>query len=346
MKTVNSTKELIETIHAEMPGLQEALNRKDHIRATSMLRDFVSDLFIVGGDEFHEIFKCWPAHEIYNLLLSKKIYGLCGAISLFLSKIYNIFGYYATTYNYGVASTGNSHMTTLVKFPEDGKFYVQDASLRTTYAEITEKGAKYIDFSRLLQLIKNEEYEKIIMKRSDNPLIQIARETLSNHVTPPCPLAIDKDFDFGIYHLNRLKSCYISQKIVADYCDKDVSQINNYDFMLMSTDTDIIIWGTGIEGQRQYFYLNLNGSYNILAFTDNDEKKWGGELFGIKVIRPDEVRKYPNIAICIASIYYEEILTQIINENITSGKIIRFSLIKESIQDAVIRKNNVRDAVC
>ena len=100
---------------------------------------------------------------------------------------------------------------------------------------------------------------------------------------------------------------------------------------------DIIIWGTGIAGQ--YSYLNLDESFNILAFTDNDERKWGTELSGIKVISPDEVRNYPNIAICIASIHYEEILAQIINRNITSGDIIKFSIIKESIRDTFIRNN-------
>jgi len=455
MKMVNSSEELIEVILAETPELSDALKFKNHMLATCMIREFVSNVFAWGPMEYIDtnIYKYAQAHEIYNLLISKKIIGVCGAISDFLVKIYNLFGYHAIIYNYGIRSTKMTHVTVLVKFPEDGNYYVQDASFRATYVEITEKGEVPCEFFRLLQLIKNEEYEKVAIKRSVNQTI-IFRKKHNNHFED------DRYIDIYIENgLNVFINDLVSQNIVADCLKKDVHNTNLYDLMLFpineyvfklglsfdkqlflyseifkyphqlntcknvkvaffgistlffqiftsihntfetialfdsdetkwhkkffdipilppyelstinpekiiiscisvesvyhiikkynplipiyfynninfieivnnsdnqqerDSKTDIIIFGAGSEGFRQCQLLRFNGTYNILAFADNDENKWGMEILGYKIIPPNDIKNYPNIKVFIASMYYDEILEQIKNEKLTTSEI-------------------------
>ena len=54
----------------------------------------------------------------------------------------------------------------------------------------------------------------------------------------------------------------------------------------------IIIFGTGSSAVR---YVERNNEYfdnmEILAFADNNKKKWGNKLKGKKIISPQEDRK-------------------------------------------------------
>lgn len=51
---------------------------------------------------------------------------------------------------------------------------------------------------------------------------------------------------------------------------------------------EIIIFGTGIWGERCYECLNNKG-IQIIRFMDNDSRKWGGEFHGIKIDNPKEL---------------------------------------------------------
>ena len=90
---------------------------------------------------------------------------------------------------------------------------------------------------------------------------------------------------------------------------------------------DLIVFGTGSYAVQQYNFIEY---YNIVAFADNDEKKWGGEFLGHKIIPPAEIKNFPNITICIASMHYENILTQILDENLTTGEIFRIVELERS----------------
>lgn len=73
----------------------------------------------------------------------------------------------------------------------------------------------------------------------------------------------------------------------------------------------IIIFGAGDSGG---WVLNLLGMYNVIpcCFCDNYQKKWGTMKDGYPVMSFDSaIKKYPDAAICVASMWYEEILRQI-----------------------------------
>lgn len=51
---------------------------------------------------------------------------------------------------------------------------------------------------------------------------------------------------------------------------------------------NIIIWGAGRIGMIAYFYYKNIG--NVCAYIDNDERKWGKELNGVKIYSPNALR--------------------------------------------------------
>ncbi len=82
---------------------------------------------------------------------------------------------------------------------------------------------------------------------------------------------------------------------------KDISQFQ-----------DIIIFGAGESGS---WVLNLLGDYKITpcCFCDNYEGKWGTLKNGYPVMSfYDAIKRYPNAAICVASMWFEEIIKQIL----------------------------------
>ena len=55
----------------------------------------------------------------------------------------------------------------------------------------------------------------------------------------------------------------------------------------------------------------LEKEYEIIAFSDNSEKKWGQEFCEKRIINPIEIKKYKEISIIIASVYYAQIFIQL-----------------------------------
>ncbi len=74
---------------------------------------------------------------------------------------------------------------------------------------------------------------------------------------------------------------------------------------------EVIIFGAGDSGSWAYGLLKRHG-LKIKAFCDNCKKLWGRVKHGISIESFDNaVKKYPQAAICIASMWAEEILEQI-----------------------------------
>ncbi|KUK14654.1 MAG: hypothetical protein H5T91_03605 [Synergistetes bacterium] len=74
---------------------------------------------------------------------------------------------------------------------------------------------------------------------------------------------------------------------------------------------DIVIFGAssgGKEALEILKFLNRSPSY----FTDNDRKKWGTEIEGVKVIPPEELKALnPDIIIIGSTVYEDEMVEQI-----------------------------------
>ena len=74
---------------------------------------------------------------------------------------------------------------------------------------------------------------------------------------------------------------------------------------------DIIIFGAGESGIWVARWLRSQGIFPK-CFCDNYEVKWGGIKDGLPIMSFDSaMEKYPRAAICVASMWAEDILKQI-----------------------------------
>jgi|GEM_PF-685344 len=71
----------------------------------------------------------------------------------------------------------------------------------------------------------------------------------------------------------------------------------------------IIIFGASDLGKSAYYALR--GTYKIAYFTDNNKKLWGTQFDGIEIINPNKLKEIDDSEIVIASMYYDEITSQI-----------------------------------
>lgn len=73
----------------------------------------------------------------------------------------------------------------------------------------------------------------------------------------------------------------------------------------------IIIWGAG-NICKEYLRKEKFHNFNIICLVDNDERKWGTELEGIKIKNPDALSNIQFDKILILANAFEEIKTQIL----------------------------------
>ena len=71
----------------------------------------------------------------------------------------------------------------------------------------------------------------------------------------------------------------------------------------------IVIFGASDTGKLAFQMMKQE--YTVLAFSDNDEKKWGRKLFGVPVIPPQKICFLDAELIITASIYHVEINRQL-----------------------------------
>ncbi len=89
----------------------------------------------------------------------------------------------------------------------------------------------------------------------------------------------------------------------------------------------IIIWGTGRIASQFEHFLDYE-KVIVIAYTDNDEKRWGLSGYTrqgyVPIINPDALRKYTEegVKIAVASSYYSEIKKQLNEMQIADEQII------------------------
>ena len=83
----------------------------------------------------------------------------------------------------------------------------------------------------------------------------------------------------------------------------------------------IIIFGASASGRAAY--MMLKKEYEIVGFSDNDQKKWGTLFCDVEVFDPLELPRLvkEGIQIIIASVYYTAINKQLISMGITNNKL-------------------------
>lgn len=78
----------------------------------------------------------------------------------------------------------------------------------------------------------------------------------------------------------------------------------------------IIIFGASKLGEMSYIFYNSENE--IICFCDNDKYKIGNSIYGKRIIAPEDLKKYENIKIIIASEYYTQIVKQLLSLDITN----------------------------
>lgn len=69
-------------------------------------------------------------------------------------------------------------------------------------------------------------------------------------------------------------------------------------------DNKIIVWGTGADAKK---FLKVVGAEEISYFADNNDKLWGKEFFGKRILSPEEVLNlHDKYLIVISTLKYEE----------------------------------------
>lgn len=72
----------------------------------------------------------------------------------------------------------------------------------------------------------------------------------------------------------------------------------------------VILFGASGLLIKVHYYLN--NEFDILCICDNNEKKWGSDLFGVKIISPENLKGYEYDRIIVTSSYYDDIKPQLI----------------------------------
>ena len=71
----------------------------------------------------------------------------------------------------------------------------------------------------------------------------------------------------------------------------------------------VVIFGAGKIGAKSFEYISKD--YEVVAFVDNDKKRWNTQKNGITILSPDEMMTINVDLIIIATIYYQEIGRQL-----------------------------------
>lgn len=98
----------------------------------------------------------------------------------------------------------------------------------------------------------------------------------------------------------------------------------------------VMIFGTGDGARRTLDILDLD-KVKIISFIDNDPLKQNTFYNGIKVISPEEL-KHNYDFIVIASMYFQEIYSQLIKLGVEKGKIVKIFKNKTSTSKEMVKR--------
>jgi capsular polysaccharide biosynthesis protein len=85
----------------------------------------------------------------------------------------------------------------------------------------------------------------------------------------------------------------------------------------------IIIFGTGSAAVK--YVKNVKKTHEIICFMDNDPIKHGKKLHGLSIFHPDEIKKFPDINVVVASEFFDEIYANLnANRHFTNTNIIYY----------------------
>lgn len=95
----------------------------------------------------------------------------------------------------------------------------------------------------------------------------------------------------------------------------------------------VLIWGTGYTAELFWAYRKNNWGFDVVAYIDNDCKKWDSEYRGKMIFSPKMVMKldYEKIIICVQD--YQSIYGQLTEEyHVEESKILTFDEACEAVE--------------
>lgn len=97
---------------------------------------------------------------------------------------------------------------------------------------------------------------------------------------------------------------------------------------LVADKKDVVLFGSGHVGACVYCLLRNNGIQNVVAFCDNNQKKWGSKYLGLTVEAPEEIAaKLPDAYYIItAGRYAEEMVEQLYTYGISGSQMMIYRL--------------------
>jgi len=90
----------------------------------------------------------------------------------------------------------------------------------------------------------------------------------------------------------------------------------------------LLIFGAGSGGNKVTDKLDINNT-KVIGFIDNDKNKIGKKINGIDILMPEDITSCNYDFIIIASIYEQEIYSQLIDLGISKKKIISLYYLKQ-----------------
>lgn len=101
----------------------------------------------------------------------------------------------------------------------------------------------------------------------------------------------------------------------------------------------VVIWGVGDTARD---FLSKGGfyrDYEILAFTDNNQKEWQNMIRGIRVTDPLELLKLSYDYVIICSVYEKDIRKQLVEQLLVEpSKIVSCFELEEAVRNNVVEK--------
>lgn len=92
-----------------------------------------------------------------------------------------------------------------------------------------------------------------------------------------------------------------------------------------------IIWGTASNGEKVFH--KVSGRWEIAGFCDNDCNKWNQKFMGLTVYEPENIVKMVDCDVIIASLYFEEIIDQVLEMGIDEERIFYINPLASVIQN-------------
>jgi capsular polysaccharide biosynthesis protein len=111
----------------------------------------------------------------------------------------------------------------------------------------------------------------------------------------------------------------------------------------------VIIFGTGSAAIK--YVKRIRKTHEVICFLDNNLAKNGTTLNGVSICPPDDIKRFPNIPVIIASDFFDEIYAQLKeNKNFLQTNIVYYRSVKtnEVLREKIslLIKGKVWDLIC